>query len=51
MLNKQEEAYRQKWSIMQAIYNDEEGDLMDQLKEEGQLQNIDELEQILVNSH
>ena len=25
MLNKQEEAYRQKWSILQAICNDEEG--------------------------
>ena len=48
MLNKQEEAYRQKWSILQAICNDEEGDLMDQLREEGQLQNIDDLEQILV---
>ena len=47
MLNKQEDAYRQTWSILQAICNDEEEGLMDQLKEEGQLTDIDELEQIL----
>ena len=48
MLNKQEDLQRQTWSILQAICNDEEEGLMNQLKEEGQITDIDELEQILV---
>ena len=42
MLNKQDNIYRQTWSILNAIGNDDEEDLMTQLKDDGQITDIDE---------
>ena len=46
-LNKQDDLYRPTWSILQAISNDEEQSLINQLKEDGKITDVGELVQIL----